>query len=355
MDDLTPLKPHLERLADRLDPASDAMDRLRGRRHRKVIRQRIVAGSMAGVLALGATAAVWVAFSGTGDAPPVTTYAPPRVPTVWPEAGLEGQETAQVVQYRADNQDPDVVWRRSPGKVVHAFVASVLGWSEPSIRSQYPHLEDSRRWYTVRESASCPDGAICDPQGPTLDLELVQPARQGQGGVWSVATVRSSNLRLAVSADDVPQVGTVRGTNRHGIGLHTLAGARWYDGCRAGHSFADGVGGRSRFEITLPDPVAAAPAGCSSVAAGYAYAYSVPRLVQPVGDPLLESAPLTDLTIVPIRVQIAGVPSGLVEQTEPVAAAAAASRFPSISGSVTRYLSHQFSKAAMTCFLCAAM
>jgi hypothetical protein len=55
------------------------------------------------------------------------------------------------------------------------------------------------------------------------------------------------------------------------------------------------------------------------VAAGYAYAYSVPRLVQPVGDPLLESAPLTDLTIVPIRVQVAGVPSGLVEQAEPVA------------------------------------
>ena len=61
---------------------------------------QLVSMALAGVLALGATTAVWVAFSGSDDAPPVTTYAPPRVPTVWPEAGLEGQETAQVVQDR---------------------------------------------------------------------------------------------------------------------------------------------------------------------------------------------------------------------------------------------------------------
>jgi len=324
MDELKPLKPELDRLADRLEPASDAMDRLRDRRHRKVVRQRIVAGTMAGVLALGATTAVWVAFGGTGDAPPVTTYAPPRVPTVWPEAGLEGQETAQVVQYRADNQDPEVTWRLDPDQVVHGFVASVLGWSNPTVREMEPGAGGSFRWYVVTQPTCPPGGFGCafvlPGHGPTLRIGTTQPATQGGGGIWSIATVRSSSLRLAASADDPPRVGTVRGTAGKGIGLHTLAGARWYDGCSTAHDVVDGVRRPGRFEVTLPDPAATAAPACAPVAAGYSYAYAVPRLTQPVGDPLLESAPITDLTIVPIRVQVAGeapVPSGLAEPVEP--------------------------------------
>ncbi len=322
MDELTPLKPDLERLANRLEPASDAMDRLRGRRDRKAIRQRIVAGTMAGVLALGATTAVWVAFRGDGETPPVTSYAPPRAPTVWPESGLEGQQTAGVVQRRADDHDSDVVWRRSPDKVVHAFVASVLGWSEPSILPQYPHLEGSRRWYAVRESASCRDGVICDPQPPTLDIEVVQPARQGEGGIWSVATVRSSALGIVANESDPPRSGTIRGVVTTAAGLHTVAGAQWFDGCAGANDVLDDIRRPGRFVITLPDPAPAAAPGCGSVAAGYVYAYSVPRVTQPVGDPLLESASISDLTIVPIRVQTAGeapVPTGLAEQLKPVA------------------------------------
>ena len=83
-----------------------------------------------------------------------------------------------------------------------------------------------------------------------------------------------------------------------------MAGAQWYDGCSGGHDIVDDIRRPSRFEITLPDQMPTASPGCGSVAAGYAYAYAVPRLTQPVGDPLLESAPLTDLTIVPIRVRV---------------------------------------------------
>jgi len=318
MDELKPLKPDLERLADRLEPASDAMDRLRDRRHRKVFRQRVVAGTLAGVLAIGATVAVWIAFSGAGKPPPAATYAPPRVPTVWPESGLEGQETAQVVQYRADNRDPEVVWRRSPGQVVHAFVASVLGWSAPDVRPQHPGLDTSRRWYSATEIA-CPRGTLCNRSGPFLDIEVVQPSRQGEGGIWSVASVRSSDLRIVVNESDPPRSGRIRGIAANASGLHTLAGAQWYDGCAGGHDIVDDIGRPSRFAITLPDPAATAGPGCGSVAAGYAYAYAVDGVTVPVGDPLLESAPLTDLTIVPIRIQVAGVPSGLTEQVEPVA------------------------------------
>jgi hypothetical protein len=324
MDDL---RPDLERLADGLELSPDAMERLRDRRHRKVIRQRIVAGTTAGVLALGATAAVWVALSGAGEAPPVTTYAPPRVPTVWPESGLEGQETAQVIQYRADNQDPEVVWRLDPDKVVHAFVASVLGWSQPQIREMEPGAAGTFRWYAATERQPCPAetlGCAFVPPGhsPTLRIGVTQPATRGEAGIWSVATVRSSDLRLAVWADDPPRAGTIHGVAAPGTGLRTLAGAQWYDGCAAGHDIVDDIHRPSRFKLTLPDPVAAAGPGCGSVAAGYSYAYAVQRLTQPVGDPLLESAPLTDLTIVPIRVQVAGestASSGLARRVEPVA------------------------------------
>jgi hypothetical protein len=290
---------------------------------RKRLRRRVVAGVMVAVLALGATAAAWVALRGDDEAPPVAAYVPPRVATVWPESGLEGQETARVVQYRADNQDPEVVWRRSPGKVVHAFVASVLGWSDPDVRPQYPGLQGPDRWYTARD-LPCPASAdSCEVfgfMGPTLDIEVVQPARRGQSGIWSVAVVRSSGLRLVADGVDPPSSGTIHGVASKGAGLHTLAGAQWYDGCTGDHDIVDEIRRPSRFEITLPDPMLAASPGCGSVAAGYAYAYAVARLTQPVGDPLLESAPLTDLTIVPIRVRVAGeapMPSGLAEQVEP--------------------------------------
>ncbi|MGZ8662024.1 MAG: hypothetical protein ACXWYI_08115 [Actinomycetota bacterium] len=278
---------------------------------RKRLRSRIVAGVMVAVLALGATAAVWVALRGDDEAPPVAAYVPPRVATVWPESGLEDQETARVVQDRADNHDPEIVWRRSPGKVVHAFVASVLGWSDPDVRPQYPGLQGPDRWYTATEHASCPAGAICDPPVSTLDIEVVQPARRGEDGIWSVAGVRSSGLRLVADGVRRPVAGTIPGVAAKAAGLRTVAGAQWYDGCTGGHDIVDEIRRPSRFEITLPEPMPAASPGCGSVAAGYAYAYAVPRLTQPVGDPLLESAPLTDLTIVPIRVRVAGeAPSG---------------------------------------------
>ncbi|MEO8477809.1 MAG: hypothetical protein ABI572_12290 [Actinomycetota bacterium] len=320
MDERKSLKPDLERLADRVDTGPGALERLRSRRRRKAIRQRIVAGTMAGVLGVGAAAVVWVAFHGNGETPSVTIYAPPRVPTVWPESGLEGEETPRVVQSRADDHDPEVAWRRSPDKVVHAFVASVLGWSEPDVRSQYPGLETSRRWYSAAEIA-CPPGTLCNRSGPFLDIEVVQPARQGEGGIWSVATVRSSGLRIVAHESDPPRSGTIRGVVIPAAGLHTVAGVQWFDGCAGANAVLDDIR-PGRFVITLPDPVPAAAPGCGSAAAGYVYAYSVPRVTQPVGDPLLESASISDLTIVPIRVQVAGeapVPSGLAEQVEPVA------------------------------------
>ena len=148
--------------------------------------------------------------------------------------------------------------------------------------------------------------AIAPVHGPTLDIEVVQPARRGEAasGPWpsSGARVSGSSPRPTIHREPARSMASPRGR----AGLHTLAGAQWYDGCTGGHDIVDEIRRPSRFEITLPDPTATAAPGCGSVAAGYAYAYAVPRLTQPVGDPLLESAPLTDLTIVPIRVRVAG-------------------------------------------------
>jgi hypothetical protein len=272
-------------------------------------RRRFIAGTVAAVLALGVTAVLWIAVRGDGEAPSVLAYAPPEVPTVWPEAGLGGQVAARIVQDRADGHVAGVGWRRFPGKVVHAFVASVLGWSDPKVRETEPGATGTFRWYTVTQTASCPEGSSCPdvPPGnrPTLRIRIAQPVTQGVGGIWSVAAVRSSALRLEARAR-VPSTGAIDGTAARGIGLHTLAGARWFDGCRTDHEVVDDVGRPSRFEVILPESAGLPPPGCGTVAAGYVYAYAVPRITEPVGDPLLESAPLTDLTIVPIRVSVAG-------------------------------------------------
>lgn len=281
------------------------MDAMGERPH---VRRRVVAGTMVVVLALGATAAVWVAIRDVGQPPPTTAYVPPRVPTVWPEAGLPRDETAWVVQHRADERDPDVVWRLSPDKVVHAFVASVLGWSDPRIRAQYPALTGPLRWYTATE-AICPALACqiaASGTRPILRIGVTQPARRGEGGIWSVAIVRSSSLRLAAAGDDPPRSGSISGVADRARGLHTLAGSRWFDGCRTENDIVDGVARPSRFEVVVPDLPPAGTPGCGEVAAGYAYVYAVTAVTVPVGDPLLESAPIVDLTILPIRAEALG-------------------------------------------------
>jgi len=40
---------------------------------------------------------------------------------------------------------------------------------------------------------------------------------------------------------------------------------------------------------------------------GYAFAYSTPKIVVPVGDPFLEPAAISDVTIMPIRLRTVGV------------------------------------------------
>ncbi len=202
-----------------------------------------------------------------------------------------GPGDGAVVQYRADNQDPEVsgagLRRRS---CTRSWPPSWDGRTRMSDRSIRGSIR-SRRWYRVRD---LPCSAPCEVFGvvPTLDIEVVQPARRGEGGIWSVATVRSADLR-----HPAPPPATHRDQARSAAppgrrtGLHTLAGAQWYDGCDAGHDIVDEVRRPSRFEITLPDPAATASSGCGSVAAGYAYAYAVERLQQPVGRPPARERP----------------------------------------------------------------
>ena len=278
------------------------MDGIGAERH---VRRRVVAGVVVALLALSGIATLWVTRRGDDDASQVPAYVPPRVPTVWPESGLAGEDSAQDVQARADDRDPDVVWRLRPDRVVHAFVASVLGWSDPTVHEIEPGAGGALRWYMATQ-ATCPDFPFCPfvspARSPTLRIAVTQPATRGEEGIWSVAVVRSSDLRIAAKADTSGGI-AIGGSAGRAVGLHTLAGARWYDGCRIRHRIRDDVRRPARFWVNGVD--VGTSLGCSSVAAGYAYIYAVDSITQPVGDPLLESAPLVDLTIVPIRVRVA--------------------------------------------------
>lgn len=193
----------LERTARRIDPRSDAFERLERRRARKARNRRITAGVVALLVAIGGSYAAFTVFRDSGGT--IGGQDSGGFHALWPEQALSD---AQQVQERVDARDPDVAWRLDAASVAGSFVNQAFGWDGYSVQAVAGSdptgpgpvemlVQSPDPWcYAYRGPAPCPTAAD-EPLSAVVVLERpVNP-----GGIWSVVEVYDStvSLRLPIS------------------------------------------------------------------------------------------------------------------------------------------------------------
>jgi hypothetical protein len=276
------LHDELDRLSRRVEapPTIDDLRTRRERAQRRSARQALAAGLCIAVL--GSV----IAFTALrpGVPTPVRStpgWTAPDPVVVWPESPTSG-ETAEQAQSRVDAGGD--LWRLDPEQVVDRFARVVLGWGDPSV------VRVGEDAYTLTHQEV----------SPPLEVLVAQPARQGDGGIWSVAQVSHPDLSIEVAADSAAFDLTVSSDRSAHVGLVAT------NGCRDATSFELALGS-GPFRLSFPDPTADDPA-CSDVGAGYVFAYVTDDTTVPVGDPLFEAAAIEYpwLTIVPVQPTMEG-------------------------------------------------
>jgi hypothetical protein len=262
-------------------------------------------------LAVVGTAAVLLVFDDEGERSggdpsptPTTAWSPPEVPTVWPENPVTTHVTdPATIQRLVDRGDRELRWRTDPEEVARRFAATVLGWSDPSVVALDADFQSDRDLRAF-EVSPCPPGAVCDVAVPLPTVWLTQPVDDGTGGIWSVVSVQSEPLRIDVPAGRPAEL--VAGKDLR-FRLTSTTSDKVHVGLVASNgcgSVADFEPGLSFGPAALQVPNVPGGAGCGD-AVGYAFAYAQDATVVPIGDPLLESAPIEwpYLTIVPVIVR----------------------------------------------------
>jgi hypothetical protein len=257
------------------------------------------------------------------------SWQPPGAVTIWPENPTtlwqhDATPTPDDIQARVDAGEGDLQWRTDPHQVLSRFAESMFGWNEIERHEQRfidePSSPPQSLWFTIQPT--CPVGAECTSGLHVHTVVLQRPVRDHAGGIWSVIAVMSprlgidtdwSNPRHALRGDDVlPMRLDPLGTDRLSAGL--VAG----NGCTSSVTVESEGFGSSVHAGSYPLPIPnAAPASevdptCGAIGVGYAFVYSTPHISVPVGDPLLEPGDVSDVTIVPISlemVQSGGSPS----------------------------------------------
>jgi hypothetical protein len=309
------LRDRLDRLADRSgdgDPgAYDRWDHARERRQRT---RRLGAGVLAFVVAIAGIGGAWFALGRGGDEP--AQVPPPAAVSqgpmsVWPENPLTPPDSFTNLQRAALHQQK-YAWRLDPVEVIRRFAGTVLGWHPVQatrfLQNGAPTAGDV---YLVRPRVTilmeCPSHGQC-PWDPEIRVMVDQLGRTGPKGIWSVVSVTSPFLKLPVEAGDTVVAGdflTVEmrlAESQHaaiGLSYDRQALANSGEPCVPQFEGSADVTGRS-FRLVVPDPLYEEGA-CAPGAAGYVFAYTTPQLTVQTGDPLVESAAITDLSIVPVR------------------------------------------------------
>ncbi|WP_063006668.1 hypothetical protein [Nocardia kruczakiae] len=107
----------------------------------------------------------------TSDLPVVSASSPaagdrPPAGTTFPGEGISG-EAAEQLQQSADAGHQ--AWRLDEDAVARAFLSGRFGWSRPTITHDGAYL-----------------AVATGPNGQRVSLQLSQPARKNNGGVWVV-------------------------------------------------------------------------------------------------------------------------------------------------------------------------
>lgn len=226
--------------------------------------------------------------------------------SVWPEDPFSPEGALREAQDRANAGRNG--WRRSPTAVVSRFARSIFGWDRVEFAGGGGDAGDGPQIFSIR--AGCASEGICAPTDPRwIDVTVDQLGVRRHAGVWSVIEAMSDRLPLPVQVGQSVIAGDVLTFHLDlAAGEHAAVGMRF--GQRLGGSTSaecpDGFEARSdvtdaQQELTVPDPIFANGPCAAFGAVGYVFAYITPTLTVQTGDPLLESASITDLSIVPVR------------------------------------------------------
>ena len=272
----------------------------------------VVAGAVL-IVVVGAAAA-WVAFerAPTDVQQPIGVVATGPM-SVWPESPFDPPDAIGRAQERADAGVDR--WRLDADEVVARVAKEVLGWGRVDAAGAPAAAAGEPRVVAVRQEGGSTPCATGDAR---IDVSIDRLGRR-RGGVWSVVGVSSPGLRLPVTAGDTVAAGqSLPFSLRLPPDQHAAIGVRFVQrvagadhiGCGDGLEVRAGVTDE-RASVTVPDPLFS-PGPCGDLgAAGYVFAYATPTLTVQTGDPLLEPAAISDLSIVPVRL----VPRGTATST----------------------------------------
>ena len=192
--------------------------------------------------------------------------------TIWPEDPVHaGYGDPREVQTALDAGDESHGWRTDPRQVAERFAREFLGWNEVTLDGVETTVDDgSNPPHTTFAIAACPPDVTCDAIWQAVIL--VQPARLGDGGIWSVAAIEGlSNGRLDFGLRWNEPPAMLKGRSEVSIqGDHarTTLGYVLSDGCRILSGADSDLSAEAGVGITLPD---ALPPGQRTEAA------SIPR------------------------------------------------------------------------------
>jgi hypothetical protein len=193
----------LERAARRIDPRSDAFERLDRRRERKARNRRVTAGVVALLVAIGGSYTAFTVFRGSSGN--LGAVGDSGFHALWPEVTLAD---AQQAQAQADAGDPALTWRLSPSSVAGEFVNQAFGWDGFSVHAvggaDPTTVQGPVEMLVQSPTVACVVHVPCpvlDQAGGPLSAVVVLDRLVNPDGIWSVVEVYnpSISLRLPIS------------------------------------------------------------------------------------------------------------------------------------------------------------
>jgi hypothetical protein len=192
---MSDLRPSLDRVAGRVAPRSDALERLDRRRQRKHRNRRVGTVVLAFVVAIAGSVGAFAAFRHPPAVEPATPTAPFHA--LWPEMT---RAEAEATQRKVDAGEGDTQWRQSAIKTTQLFAAQALGWGKVNFAVPPGDWDQSGGPVTITVTTppvSCPTPG-CPPglEKFHVQVTLQRLVRADATGIWSVTQVASGELAL---------------------------------------------------------------------------------------------------------------------------------------------------------------
>ncbi len=208
---MSDLRSELERLGERVRPASDAFERLERRRRRAERNRRIAAGTVALLVAIAGSVTAFAVFRDT-EARVAGEGGAESFRAIWPESSYE---EALAVQEAVDAGDQrSLAWRRSRGRDrALRSRPDALGWDADRRLACDGPLD--RRF---RRSSFAPTAHVFVASGDRL---RTRERRSSSGsptvapdGIWTIVSARSGSFAESYVGEPTSSPGAICGSRR---------------------------------------------------------------------------------------------------------------------------------------------